>query len=145
MKRFLDGWGFERGMGYHLVQPPSIVLVRSLSQIMEMSIIESLRIKFEALVPYMNEKLRRLWAASEAVALGEDGIELVVFATGIGAKTVKEGIKELQEPLSSVAIVAPSTRLRKPGGGRKSYDTIFDNFDQVRQFLTEQGFQLQGV
>ncbi|NEN99125.1 MAG: ISAzo13 family transposase [Moorea sp. SIO3I7] len=89
---------------------------------MDMSIIESLRIKFEALVPYMNEKLRRLWAASEAVALGENGIELVVFATGIGAKTVSEGIKELQQPLSSVATVAPSTRIRKPGGGRKSYE-----------------------
>ncbi|NEQ88496.1 MAG: hypothetical protein F6K26_53845, partial [Moorea sp. SIO2I5] len=59
-------------MGYHLVQAPSIVLVRSNGQIMDMSIIESLRIKFEALVPYMNEKLRRLWAASEAVALGEN-------------------------------------------------------------------------
>ncbi|NEQ62869.1 MAG: hypothetical protein F6K53_38095 [Moorea sp. SIO4A1] len=109
-------------MGYHLVQAPSIVLVRSNGQIMDMSIIESLRIKFEALVPYMNEKLRRLWAASEAVALGENGIELVVFATGIGAKTVSEGIKELQQPLSSVATVAPSTRIRKPGGGRKSYE-----------------------
>ena len=86
-----------------------------------MSIIESLRIKFEALVPYMNEKLRRLWAASEAVALGEDGIELVVFATGICAKTVREGIRELQQPLSAVAQGTRSKRIRNPGGGRKNY------------------------
>ena len=39
-----------------------------------MSIIESLRTKFEALMPYMDEKLRRLWAASEAGTLGKGGV-----------------------------------------------------------------------
>lgn len=42
-----------------------------------MSIIEGLRIKFEALAPYMDEKLKRLWAGAEAVVLDKDGAEEV--------------------------------------------------------------------
>jgi hypothetical protein len=30
----------------------------------------------EALIPYMDEKLRRLWAASEVVLLGKGGVKL---------------------------------------------------------------------
>ena len=40
-----------------------------------MSIIEEIRTKFEALLPYMEERLRCLWAGYEAVALEEEGIK----------------------------------------------------------------------
>ena len=41
-----------------------------------MSIIEEIRTKFETLIPYMDERLRRLWAGAEAVALGKEGIKI---------------------------------------------------------------------
>jgi len=65
-----------------------------------MSIIEKIRTKFEALIPFMDERLRRLWAGSEAVALGREGIKTVAFATGLSTKTIRRGIEELQVRLS---------------------------------------------
>ncbi len=88
-----------------------------------MSIIESLRTKFEALMPYMDEKLRRLWAASEAGTLGKGGVRTVSFATGLSPKTIRNGIKELQTPLPNLTQIPQNsdspTRIRKTGGGRK--------------------------
>ncbi|MDJ0591091.1 MAG: ISAzo13 family transposase [Pleurocapsa sp. MO_226.B13] len=88
-----------------------------------MSIIESLRTKFEALMPYMDEKLRRLWAASEAATLGQRGVKIVAFATGLSPKTIRNGIKELQTPLADLSQVPKNSyspkRSRKTGGGRK--------------------------
>lgn len=88
-----------------------------------MSIIESLRTKFEALMPYMDEKLRRLWAASEAATLGKRGVKIVSFATGLSPKTIRNGIKELQTPLADLSQVPKHSdspkRSRKTGGGRK--------------------------
>lgn len=48
-----------------------------------MSIVETLRTKFEALAPYMDEKLKRLWAGAEAVVLDKDGVDEVAYATGL--------------------------------------------------------------
>ena len=88
-----------------------------------MSTVEALRTKFEALIPYMNEKLRRLWAASEAVALGKGGIKIVAFATGLSLNTIRTGIKDLKIPFKNqnqVKLGIESTpKVRQPGGGRK--------------------------
>ncbi|EGJ33424.1 MULTISPECIES: hypothetical protein [Moorena] len=92
-----------------------------------MSIIEDIRTKFEALMPYMDEKLRRLWSGVEAVSLGKEGIKTVAFATGLSSKTIKRGIQELQVPIvqdDNQNQIISSTKIhrkvRKPGGGRKS-------------------------
>jgi transposase len=89
-----------------------------------MSIIENIRTKFEALIPYMDERLRRLWAGSEAVALEKEGIKTVAFATGLSTKTIRSGIQELQVPLSQktqgIVSTSMAQKMRKPGGGRKS-------------------------
>lgn len=88
-----------------------------------MSTLEALRTKFEALIPYMDEKLRRLWAASEAVVLGSEGIKTVTFATGLSSNTIRAGIKELKFSAPSQKEVKLETNstdgVRKAGGGRK--------------------------
>jgi len=93
-----------------------------------MSIIEEIRTKFEALIPYMDERLRRLWAGTEAVTLGNVGIKTVAFATGLSTKTIIRGIRELQGTLSQKTqeIISSSTtkKIRKPGGGRKNLSAI---------------------
>lgn len=76
--------------------------------------IDTLRQKFDALAPALSERSRRLWAATEALALGHGGIALVERATGISRSTVVRGIQEVQSGAS-----LGTGRTRRPGGGRK--------------------------
>ena len=78
--------------------------------------ITTLRTKYRALAPGLTERSRRLWAASEAAALGHGGIALVERATGISRSTISRGMREVEagehEELSP-------EQVRRPGGGRK--------------------------
>ena len=71
--------------------------------------------KFRALAGELNERQRRLWAASEARAVGRGGIAATARATGISVPTIRKGIAELEsgERLEG-------GRVRRPGGGRRS-------------------------
>ena len=62
----------------------------------------------------LDERSRRLWAATEARAFGYGGITLVSKAVGISNKTIDRGLKELKD-LESLS----KDCLRKKGGGRK--------------------------
>ena len=79
-----------------------------------------LRRKFEQLGPSLNERTRRLWAATEAQAIGRGGIAAVRQATGLSYDAVARGLADLDagNPLD------PS-RVRRPGAGRKSC-TVLD-------------------
>jgi len=81
-------------------------------------VVEWLREKFEALDDSLNERTRRLWAATEARSLGRGGIAAVMAATGMSSATVDKGLWDLDAVRSGLALLAPG-RLRKPGGGRK--------------------------
>jgi hypothetical protein len=70
--------------------------------------------KFDALLPHLDERGRRLVLGAEARWLGHGGIELVARASGISRKTVAAGAAELEsgtDPLEG--------RIRREGGGRK--------------------------
>ena len=69
--------------------------------------------RFAALAPFLDERLRRLWAAAEARAIGRGGIEAVHRVTGLAHKTIRAGIADLDDE----QLVA-SGRVRRPGGGR---------------------------
>jgi hypothetical protein len=75
--------------------------------------------KFRALAGELNERQRRLWAASEARAAGRGGIAGTARATGLAVDTIRRGIGELERGESIGA-----GRVRKPGGGRKSLSEI---------------------
>jgi hypothetical protein len=62
----------------------------------------------------MDERIKRRWAATEALALGWGGASAVTEATGISRTTVRSGIAELQDP---GAQPIPG-RIRGPGAGR---------------------------
>src|SRR5712691_4088148 len=85
-----------------------------------MSDLESIRHRYEALGPLLDERLTRLWAAAEARAVGYGGISLVARATGITRKRIATGLRELQQ-LAAVPATAPAApaRIRRPGGGCK--------------------------
>jgi transposase len=76
--------------------------------------VDAIRAKYVALEPELTERSRRLWAATEAWALGHGGIARVEEATGISRRTIQRGLRELEaEP------TIPLGRVRRPGGGRK--------------------------
>ena len=78
---------------------------------MDASIVKA---KFESLVCALDERGRRLWAATEAKAIGHGGIALVSRATGVSCSTITRGLKELESGL-----LPEPGRVRRPGGGRK--------------------------
>jgi transposase len=77
--------------------------------------VQTLQAKFRALAPVLNERSRRLWAATEAHAVGHGGIALVERATGISRSTIERGLKELQ----AEDLPLGAERVRRLGGGRK--------------------------
>jgi hypothetical protein len=77
----------------------------------------SLREKYEFLRPELDERGRRVWAASEALAVGRGGIATVAQATGLAESTIRRGQQELLNP--GAAVVPAARRVRRQGGGRK--------------------------
>ena len=73
--------------------------------------------KFEALRGVMDERMRRLWAATEALALGYGGVSVVTRAIGMTRPTITAGIKELSDA-SHLASMALKHRVRREGAGR---------------------------
>jgi Rhodopirellula transposase DDE domain len=80
--------------------------------------IERIRAKYVALSPVMDERVRRHWAATEAMALGWGGITIAARATGLARNTIAAGVRELAQR-STRSNVSIDVRLRRPGGGRK--------------------------
>lgn len=74
--------------------------------------------KFRALSPLLDERARRQWAATEAVAYCWGGLAAVRSATGLSINTIRKGMAELSaraaDPQHRV-----ETRQRLRGGGRK--------------------------
>ena len=73
-----------------------------------------MRERFASLSPHLNERGRRLFAASEANSAGYGGTAAVSRITGIAPSTIGRGRSELAQGVSLEA-----GRLRRPGGGRK--------------------------
>ena len=78
-----------------------------------MTIDTVLRKKLTTILPYLNEKQRRLVLAAEARAQGRGGVTHVAQASGVSRPTIQRGLRELDGPSTDPA------RVRQPGGGRK--------------------------
>jgi len=81
-------------------------------------LIARIRRKFRQLQGALNERSRRLWAASEALELGWGGVTAVAEATQMSQTTVRNGIVELKTPRRGKAALPPE-RIRRAGGGRR--------------------------
>jgi hypothetical protein len=75
--------------------------------------------KFELLNTIFNERQRRLWAAAEARALGRGGISRVADETGLSPKTIRAGLRELDQLEAGETDVLDPGKVRQPGGGRR--------------------------
>jgi hypothetical protein len=78
--------------------------------------VASLREKYQRLSATMTERMRRHWAAAEALSLPRGGISLVAEATGLSRTTITAGIRDLQQPASEQPV--DPQRCRRFGGGR---------------------------
>ena len=82
--------------------------------------VATVRRKFRRLAWMMNEKLRRRWAACEAIALGRGGVTAVAKATGLSRTTIHRGIAEIKQRMPQVMEAMEEGRIRRPGAGRRS-------------------------
>lgn len=64
------------------------------------------------MLPLLNEKQRRVVAASEAKAMGRGGVQAVATVTGMSRQTIYNGLRDLESGLRQ-------DRVRDIGGGRK--------------------------
>ena len=71
--------------------------------------------KFASVWGLLDERTRRLMAASEARTLGYGGVSQVRRACGLSRKAIAKGMKEIEQGTA----LAPG-RVRRPGAGRKS-------------------------
>ena len=74
----------------------------------------AITVRFEALSPFLDERGRRLFAASEACAAGWGGVAAVSQATGIARSTIGRGLADLR-----AGAVRLGNRVRRAGGGGK--------------------------
>src|SRR6266566_888875 len=77
--------------------------------------VRRLRQKFAAVWPLLDERTRRLMAASEALGLAYGGVSLVHRACGLSRRAIAQGIREIDE-----GVALSAGRIRRPGAGRKS-------------------------
>jgi hypothetical protein len=81
--------------------------------------INQMRSRFETIWPHLDEKGRRLWAASEAKAYGRGGLKVAHEVTGMSRTAISEGIREIvgKRPIQE-------NRIRRSGAGRKTLGSI---------------------
>ncbi len=78
-------------------------------------VIINLQKKYELISYHLNERTRRIWAASEAKSCGHGGVAAISKVTGLSRTTIHVGMNELnceEETLNP-------ERVRRHGGGRK--------------------------
>jgi transposase len=96
---------------------------------------DRMRVRFQALRPHLDEKGRRLWAASEAKAIGRGGIKVVHEITGVSRSVISQGIRELTSER-----LLPEGRIRRAGAGRKllkaTDKTLFDDLKTLVESTT---------
>jgi transposase len=93
-----------------------------------------IRVRWARMKPLLDERQRRLLAASEALALGHGGIAAVQRATGLAWSTVRAGIDELQQ---IGAAPAAHGAVRRPGAGRPSLEDTQPGVGEALAALAE--------
>ena len=78
--------------------------------------------KYKSLLPELDERRRRQWAAAEARELGWGGVSLVARATGLSRPTITAGDPEsLPGAIELLPVVGNDGALPAPGGDTRVY------------------------
>lgn len=80
------------------------------------------------MLPYLNERQRRLFLANEAISYGRGGISEVSRISGASRKTIRLGIRELRNE-----DVLENGRIRRKSKGRPRLEESYPNlYDSIR-------------
>ncbi|EQD51044.1 Rhodopirellula transposase family protein [mine drainage metagenome] len=95
-------------------------------------------VRYKAISWTLDERMRRLWAAAEAMAMGHGGIVAVARITGVSQRAIQAGLKELEaqefpDPDSK------TDRIRRPGGGPKALTEKYPGLIKALESLVEPG------
>lgn len=96
------------------------------------STVATIRNKFVMLSSALDEKTRRLWAASEATSVGWGGVSIVSEATGLAHTTIRRGVRDLESVSLGKDKIVGANRIRRTGAGRKS---VLDTDPQICEAL----------
>jgi len=77
--------------------------------------VAAIKSRFAAVAPFLDERGRRLVAASEALAAGRGGVKAVCEATAVARSTIGRGLAERRGGENHLG-----GRARRAGGGRKA-------------------------
>lgn len=92
--------------------------------------LESIKRRFKAFEPFLNEKGKRIWAAIESEEFGYGGKTAISIATGFSRNTIRKGFEDIK----SNEIRQTKSRIRQPGGGRKK---SIDKYPEIKKELLE--------
>jgi hypothetical protein len=84
---------------------------------MDMNAYEELRNRIARMLPLLDERQRRIFLATEALAIGHGGVKIVSEISGVSRVTIIEGKKEISNGEHTLLAVG---RCRQPGAGRKT-------------------------
>jgi transposase len=91
--------------------------------------INKLKVKLSEVLPFLNEKQKRVLAAAEAQAIGRGGVQTISEITGISRQTIYRGQEDLENDKNY-------SRVRDPGGGRKRLTAVTpDLVDQLEKLI----------
>lgn len=87
--------------------------------------------KYAAIAPVLDERARRLWAATESRALGYGGDALVSAATGLARETIRNGRREIEPG------VKVTGRVRRAGAGRPGIEKAQPGIKEALEQLVD--------
>jgi hypothetical protein len=90
------------------------------------------RRKYRQLHKSLDERSRRLWAATEAKSLGFGGVAIVARATDVSRSTIVRGLWEISKR-KQVA----EGRIRRSGGGRKRSTVLIPDLQDALERLVD--------
>jgi hypothetical protein len=109
---------------------------------------QSIARKYNALCNGMDERMRRLWAATEAREIGYGGASVVCRATGLDPKTIHRGSLDLKEQEVNPPSAVTQRHIRQKGGGRKAIrakdPTLLSDLDSLIE-PTVRGDPMSGI
>ena len=73
--------------------------------------------KISLMLPLLNEKQRRIYLASEAIAIGWGGITEISKASGVSRSVIAAGVKDIKS--GSADVLSADAPIRRKGAGRK--------------------------
>ena len=73
--------------------------------------------KINTMMPLLNEKQKRIYLASEAMAIGRGGVTEVSRISGISRSVITAGIKDIND--GNAEFLSADAPIRRKGAGRK--------------------------